>query len=327
MTKHARQYLMAAALASVTAVASADKPTDSSEMLTPVDQADPGPVAVNDARGVPAGYDSLMLALGRDIYRDLQSAHQAASAQQATTLRVRIREAREALDRLRLPADMMALEAQTKVIRDDIGNNGKAPDAGLWVPIEAELDSELVYLPPDSKADALAAVRSGKHAAERGDRTTAAAQLDRLIYAVRYQVAAFPLEPVRAAVESAWLAASREPAPDWIGARDALDRALADVHWVTHANNARDLLRAYSAALDADALWPHHRQAAIERLARAETALRRMPDSNGLADQAHRLARQATLSDADLKAFLHQVSGRLDQVQEAYRAQYFGGLD
>ena len=86
-------------------------------------------------QGTPATYDTLLLSLGRSVYTQLQRAREAALQKQVTNLRVALREARDTLQRLRLPAQLTALADELQVIRNDLADTSKPADADLWVPV------------------------------------------------------------------------------------------------------------------------------------------------------------------------------------------------
>lgn len=226
----AHTRLLITTLSLVTAVAYAADSPDPADTLTPIPQPPPGSTLVEDNRDTAPGYDTLMLVLGGDIYNALRTARQAALDQQATTLRVRIAEARDTLARLRLPASQMTLEAQTRLIRRDLAGASIATGPGLWLPVAAERDTEAAYL-PQQKTSVPA---------------TLGPDLGTLAFASEYSVNAFPLDALQNDVESAWQAASVQPSPDWHGSLQALNRALGRLRHVVRARDPRHLLSSHS---------------------------------------------------------------------------------
>ncbi len=159
-------------------------------------------------------------------------------------LDVALEEAEDTLRRLQLPANVMALNAQLQVIRNDLHDWSKQPDAGLWVPVEAEMSKVLVYAPDELGSRTTEAMRKGRTAAANGDRQTAAGQLDVITNSMQYSLSIFPLNKVKTDLAAALAAAKRAP-PDWDGALKAVQNSLATFHWYTQ-EPANTLLSAYA---------------------------------------------------------------------------------
>ena len=260
-----------------------------------------------------------ILGLGRQVYADLQLARQAALNHHAERLHIALRRVRENLARLNLPPALMALKAQTAIISNNLADTRGPVNADLWVPIDTELEGVSLYLPVQRRAQARAVVKAGRIAAKKGDRAAAGTQLDLLVSFLNYETGAFPLQGVRADLQSAWSSASLLPQPYWKGVLEAVQSALAEIYWVTGVN-ARPLLAAYNNAVNAYVLWPQRKQAAVDYLSKAQKALSILPDGATLAADAHRLIEKTNLGlmgkndlgDDDLKQFVAAIGRRID---------------
>jgi len=129
-----------------------------------------GILAQDESQRIPSEYDLVLLALGRSVYENLQRARQAALNREPTNLRVAIQEAGEALRRLQLPQEKRLLAEQLRIIRNDLKDRSKELDKELWVPVEAEIDAALVYVPEDEKVQARQAIDKARTAAAQGKR-------------------------------------------------------------------------------------------------------------------------------------------------------------
>ena len=257
------------------------------------------------------------LALGRQVYADLQQARQAALNRQAVELRAALNSAREDLVQLGLPPALMALRAETTIVANNLADTTCPVDADLWIPIDTELDAASPYLVPENRAQARAAASAGQIAAAKGDRKMAGVQLKLLVSYMPHEMGAFPLQRVRADIQSAWSSASL-PKPYWKGALEAVQSALGEVHWVTSVN-ARPLLGAYTDAVNAYVLWPQHKPTAIDYLGRAQEELSELPDGSALAAEAHRLEEKNNLGDDDIKQLVDDIGQRIDAERAAWR--------
>jgi len=206
------------------------------------------------AGDVPQDYNPVLLTLGRSIYVDLQRARQAAVQKQATNLTVALEEARDSIHRLRLPTDVMALDAQLQAIRNDLHDTGKQPDTGLWVPAEAEINKVMAYAPAATGSKVREALHRGRAAAGHGDARAAESQLDLIAASMQYNLGIFPLNQVRTDLSAALKSTAVRPEPDWDGALDAVQDALATFRWYTKEPAYgllaadHDLMRAYALA-------------------------------------------------------------------------------
>lgn len=219
------------------------------------------------AGDVPQDYNPVLLTLGRSIYVDLQRARQAAVQKQATNLTVALEEARDSIHRLRLPTDVMALDAQLQTIRTDLHDTSKQPDTSLWVPAEAEINKVMVYAPAATGSKVREALHRGRAAAGQGDARAAESQLDLIAASMQYSLGIFPLNQVRTDLNAALKSTAVRPGPDWDGALDAVQDALATFRWYTEEPAYgllaahHDLMRAYALTRDMRARPEQWRQA------------------------------------------------------------------
>jgi len=257
------------------------------------------------------------LALGRQVYADLQQARQAALNRQTGELRNALKSARDSLAQLSLPPGLRALKAETTIVANNLADTTKPVDADLWIPINTELDAVSLYLVPENWERARLAARAGRIAAEKGDRKMVGVQLNLLVSYLQRDMGAFPAQRVRADIQSAWWSASL-PKPYWKGALEAVQSALGEVHWVNSVN-ARPLLSAYTDAVNAYVLWPQRKQTAIDYLGRAQQALSELPDGAVLAADAHRLMAKNNLGADDIKHLIDDIGQRIDAERAAWR--------
>lgn len=277
---------------------------------------------------VPAHYDPVLLALGRAVYADLQRARQAALDRESTNLRVAIREAGETVRRLQRPAAAASLQEQLAIIRNDLRDSSKNLDRELWVPVEAEIDDMLVYVPAAVKTRVHAAIRDAREATAQGDRQRVAAQLDIVTASLQYSVGIFPLGRVRADLAAAQASAVLEP-PDWAGALEAVQSALATFHWYARAP-AHALLAAYNDVVNAYVLatGPRLRDdqhwEIIGYLEQAQRALGRVPDGKALAAEAGALIdREVQPLGQDIRPLLDHIQARMQAEQQQAEARYW----
>jgi hypothetical protein len=269
---------------------------------------------------IPPGISSELLAQGREIYADLKAAMVAARARDAISLRDDLRRARGRLEVLSTPPEQRALRAQMNVIRNDLAEKTKLPDASLWVPVEAELDRILVTAPTPRRVAATRAASRGHAAASRDDRETAANQLDVLTDALAYRFEAFPLGTVRSDIESA-LESANLTEPYWRGALEAVRSASAQLHWLSRVD-AHGLLDAYYAVADSYVLWPRNKSAARDALKRAASTLCKTQGSERLCQQAGALAKSDQVEIADILTVLIKLKQHIDTRQQSERAAF-----
>jgi hypothetical protein len=181
-----------------------------------------------------------------------------------------------------------ALDAQLQVIRNDLHDSGKHPDTSLWVPVEAEINKVMVYAPTTNGRKVREALHKGRAAAGRGDTRAAESQLDLIAESMQYGLGMVPLNQVRTDLNAALRSATEQPEPDWDGALDAVQDALATFHWYTQEPAYgllaayHDLMQAYKLARGMRARPEQWRQAS-EYLDRARQMLERTPGGWGVA--------------------------------------------
>jgi YfdX protein len=283
------------------------------------------------AGSVPGDYNPLLLTLGRMVYADLQRARQAALHKQPTNLTVALDEARDTVHRLRLPTGVMALDAQLQVIRNDLHDTAKHPDESLWVPVDAEISRVLVYAPDEVGNRVREALRTGRSAAGQGDTETAEGQLNVVASSMQYSLGMFPLNKVRTDLNAALTSATELPGPDWNGALDAVQDALATFHWYTQ-RPAFDLLAAYDDVLSAYNLargmyaHPEQWRRVSEYLRRAQHRLEVTPDGWGLArlagESIYRVELQRNDAGSSIKYLLNALQSHIQQQRQQARDRY-----
>jgi len=281
--------------------------------------------------GVPPGYDPLLLALGRSVYADLQQARQAALDKKSINLMVALQGAEDTIHRLQLPTDMLALDAQLRVIRNDLKDRSKDMDKALWVPVEAEIDEVLVYVPDDIKKQTREAVRKARVATGEGDRGRVAKQLDVVTASLQYSLGIFPLYKVEQDLESARASAELSE-PDWAGALEAVQSALSTFHWYTR-EPAQGLLSAYNDVINAYVLaaGPDFRSdqkhLVVEYLSKAESRLAVAPGGKQLATEARKLVQMATPPGTDIKPLIDHIHSEIRLQQQNAESRYWDSLE
>jgi len=280
-----------------------------------------GSLAVGN-HGVPERYDPLLLSLGRSVYADLQRARLSALNKESTNLQVALQEARDTIHRLESPSQVMALDAQLQIIRNDLKDRSKDMDDELWVPVDAEIDEVQVYVPDELKPGLREAVNKGMAAARAGDRKTATAQLDVVTSSMQYSLGIFPLHKVKEDLDVAWATASLQK-PDWAGALEAVQSALAAFHWYTR-QSAHHLLAACNDVVSAYVLAtsprfrPDQKQQVLDYLSSAERELNRAPGDSSLAEEVEELIDKLEPQGSDIKALLNNIQARMqDERQNA----------
>jgi hypothetical protein len=268
-----------------------------------------------DKQRLPSDYDPVLLALGRSVYADLQRARQAALDREPTNLRVAIEEAGETVHRLQGPAEATPLEGQLQIIRNDLRDRSKELDEELWVPVEAEVDAVLVYAPEPVKA------RTHERVAQ---------QLDVVTSSLQYSLGVFPLQKVKRDLDAAHASASLAE-PDWTGALEAVQSALATFHWFTrvpaHAllSACNDVVSAYVLAagpvIGDDQQWK-----AIDYLAKAESELDSIPDGKTLAGKARKLIDSNEPQAGDIRSLLNDIQSRIRSEQQRAEVQYWKSI-
>jgi len=292
----------------------------SAEVWQPASVWDHPPVSEIGNRRVPQNYNPVLITMGRMVYADLQSARQAALNRNAMLLRIDLQQVREALHRLQMPPKMMALEAQLTVIENDLKDRSKGLDADLWVPIEAEIDDVLTYVPDDMKAGTRQAIHKARRAAGRGDRAAVSRQLDVVTSSLEYSLVMFPLHKVWLDIRNAEDSANL-PRPDWTGALEAIQRAMASIRWYTKVP-IHGLLTAYNAVINAYVLQtgpnfrPDQQQQVLDYLSQAEHELSttdsaQQPGTNKLVSELRTLIDTAAPRKQDIRLLLDQIQSQI----------------
>jgi len=230
------------------------------------------------------------LALGREVYKDLLRARRAAAKHNEIDTRMALHDASRILDSFYEPAVVRALRQQVGIIREDLAREGMKPEAGLWLPLEAELSDVLLAAPPQHQKRAMNAAQEGHSAAARGDRDTAKARLNVLEEVLDYRWGLLPLDRIRGDVHSAELSMDPRP-PYWKGIEVAVQSALDAVQWVT-TTDATGWFSAYEETVHARLELPEHPKLAKAALARAGKDLDGLKNATALAGKAHTLAAQ-----------------------------------
>jgi len=278
----------------------------------------------------PLTYDPLLLALGRSVYADLQLARQAVLDKKATNLMAALREADDTIHRLQLSPEVMALDAQLRVIRNDLKDRSKDLDKALWVPVEAEIDEVLVYAQDDIKKQTHAAVGIARAAAGEGDRQRVTEQLDVVTASLQYSLGIFPLSRVRQDLESARASADLAE-PDWTGALEAVQSALSTFHWYTR-EPAQGLHAAYNDVINAYVLASgpvfssDQKQRVVQYLERAERRLAAAPGGKHLATEASALIKMATPPGTGIKLLLEHIRSEIRLQQQEAESQYWTSI-
>lgn len=260
-------------------------------------------------------YDPLLLILGRSVYADLQRARQAALNKQSTNLQVSLQEAGDTIHRLELPSQVMALDAQQQIIRNDLKERSKVMDEELWVPVEAEIDQVLVYLPKGVKPGVTGAVSKGRTVARAGDGETAPAQPDVVTSSMQYSLGMFPLHKVKEDLDVARATASLAK-PDWAGTLEAVQSALAAFRWYSR-QSGHGLLTAYNDVVNAYVLAtgprfrPDQKQQVLDYLSSAERELGGTPGGRPLSEEARGLVDKVEPHGADIRVLLNDIQSRI----------------
>ena len=216
-----------------------------------------------------------------------------------------------------------------QIIRNDLEDRSKDLDQELWVPVEAEIDDVMVYAPEAVKASTHEAIHQARAAAAAGDRARATKQLDVVTSSLQYSLGVFPLLKVSRDLDAADASASLAQ-PDWTGALEAVQSALATFHWYTR-EPARGLLSAYNDVISAyvlaagpvidngrDQEWK-----AVDYLVHAQGELDKVADGKVLAKKAGELARQDEPRGSDIKSLLNDIQSRMHAEQQRAEVRYW----
>jgi hypothetical protein len=311
-----RLILLASAIAfaafqSLVAAPYQDLPTKD---LPPVGAAEASRVVAGgetiDEVKVPLGQvSSEALAQGREVYRDLRRVSRAVARHDEIDTKLALNDASRILDTFYEPAAARALRQQTAIIRDDLADEGAAPEPGLWLPLEAELDRALIGVPAEHRTCARKAVQDGRTAAAKGDRKGAGQQLQVLEDELDYHWGLLPVSKIRGDLHSAEMALSPNP-PYWKGIEEAMTSALSAVRWVT-TSEASGWLSAYEDAVSARNLLPGNATAARSALQRVAVNLKGVTDAAPLAKKAQKLASEAQPAPGSVEALIRGLRAGL----------------
>lgn len=281
------------------------------------------PISGNHEAGSRSAH---ILAVARSVYGDLQEARLAALARAAATLRLDLQAARKDIRQLPLPTAVAGLQAQLRVIRNNLRDREGKLDPGLWIPISSEIDQLLVYVPEREKRRIRDAIKEAKEAAVNNDRKTMATLLKTIASSISYAIGAFPLYRVEEDIESAWVSANASP-PYWDGALEAIESALGSLHWYTHAPT-KGLLDAQDELVSAYILVTDLRfrteqgQQALHYLLRAQSVLQKSPGGKELANEVQGLIDRLDLSGTDIKRILGEVQEQIESQRRQSESVY-----
>jgi hypothetical protein len=221
----------------------------------------------------------------------------------------------------------MALEAQMRVIRNDLKDRSKDMDKALWVPVEAEIDEVLVFAPDEIKRQTHEAVRKARAASAEGDRGRVAEQLDVVTASLQYSLGIFPLSKVEQDLESARASAERSE-PDWTGALQAVQSALSTFHWYTHEpaqgllSACNDVINAYITAVGTDS-GPEQKRRVTRYLESAERRLAAAPGGKQLASEASKLAQMTAPPATDIRTLIENIRSEIRLQQQNAERRYW----
>jgi hypothetical protein len=271
----------------------------------------------------PQIFGPSLLAQGRHVYADLQRTRAAALRRRAANLRVALTEARDTLHRLSSSREEAGLRAQMEIIRNDLQDEAKLPDADLWDPVVADLDTVYANAPPQQYSKNLEAARKGRAAAAKGQSKAVEHELEVVLRSRDLGAGVYPLERVFEDIDSALQSADLKT-PDWDAALAAIVSALGQIHWLTR-NDVLALIQAYNAAVAAYGAWSQQKETAIQYLAKYKQILDRTPGGSALARKANKLIENPELTREDLRALADERQSRIRHRREAEATAYHRG--
>jgi hypothetical protein len=316
-----RRILLASAiaLATVQPLAAAPYQDLPTKDLPPLGAADASQVVaggeiIDEAQAPLGQVSSAALAQGREVYRDLRRVSRAAARHDEIDTKLALNDASRVMDTFYEPAAARALRQQTAIIRDDLAEEGAAPEPGLWLPLEAELDRALIGVPAEHRVRAKKAVQEGRTAAAKGDRKGAGEQLQVLEEELDYHWGLLPVSKIRGDLHSAEMALNPNP-PYWKGIEEAMTSALSTVRWVT-TSEASGWLSAYEDAVSARNLLPGNAAAARSALQRVAANLKGLTGAASLAKKAQKLAGEAQPAPDSVEVLLRSLRAGLPKAVE-----------
>lgn len=279
-----------------------------------------------DSPNIPPDYDAYLLSQGKEVYAQLLMARQAALNKNADGFINALGFAREALDNLQVPDQVKTLDKQLGIIKQDLGKQGGKLNSDLWVPVEAQLRSALIFNSDTIIDQAAASASKGVEAARNNDNSAVRAALDEVVQASTYNLGVFPLSKVKADLDAASAAADNDN-PYWPGALEAVQSALATFQWYEQVP-AHGLLAAYTDAVSAYALATSpnfridQRQSVLDLLGKAADELRQSPGAAELQIEIRALIDKVTPENSDIKLLLQHIQQQINQQRQQSEDQY-----
>jgi hypothetical protein len=258
------------------------------------------------------GISANALDKGRALYKNLLLALNAARRHDQLDLRLGLNNADNIVQGLYRPARVRALMRQSDIIRENLRHGGKHIGKGLWLPLQAELDTIRVTLPVERYREAKAALARGAEAAGKGDKAGANAALDDVERSLVQQYVLLPLAEIRGDLRAADNALDPEP-PYWQGVGEALQSALDSIRWVTTAH-ADNWMSAYMSAVEAVQTFPYRPRVAHRWLQVTAQRLQGIPGGKDLASRAQTLAQGPRPSFDDLYNLSDNIAAHISEI-------------
>lgn len=275
---------------------------------------------------LPPDYDSYIIMQGKGVYQQLLTAREGSLSKDKAKMMAGLDLAKKAIEQLQLPSQLLALDKQLGVIKDDLNDKSSKLDGDLWVPVEAQLQAAMAFSSDEIVAPVLTKARQGQQAARENDHKKASELFNELVLASQYNLGIFPLTKVSQDINSA--IASANSGPYWAGANEAIQSALASFHWYSKVPSHgllsayTDILNAYSMSL-APQVTPDQAQLVINQLVKAVKELEKVPETGGLQQQAQKLIDSVTPSFIDIKMLLEDVHDKIQMQQQQEQEQFY----
>ncbi|MCP5304761.1 MAG: YfdX family protein [Chromatiaceae bacterium] len=261
---------------------------------TAVSEQDVAGVKTIESEQPVEGIDSETLGKARALYKNLLLALRAAEQHDNIDMRLGLNNANRIVDSLYTSSALQALMQQSAIIREDLKRSGKTLDKGLWLPLQAELETFRVALPVKRYQATKSAIDKGVAAAQAGDKSKVRAALDTIEQSVVRHFTLLPLATIRADLRAADDAVDPAP-PYWPGVHEALRSALASIRWVTTVG-ANDWISAYTDAVKAIKTAPENPDQARGWLRSVAARLQGLSGAGDLANTARGLSISDPLS-------------------------------
>lgn len=290
---------------------------------------DVAPVQANSL-SIPPDYDTYLLAQGKEVYAQLLIAQQAALNKNKAGFSTALDMARDALDKVQVPAQVLALDKQLGIIKQDLGKQGDKLSSDLWIPVEAQLRDALVFSSDTIISNAAASAQQGVEAARNNDSNGVKAALDEVVDASTYNLGVFPLSKVKGDLDSAAAAANNDQ-PYWPGALEAVQSALATFHWYEQVPS-HGLLKAYTDTVNAYVLassphfLPEQRQTVIDQLGKAADELAKSSDTTELQAETRALIDKVTPQSSEIKRLLRHIQQQISDQRQQSEDQYLQNI-